>query len=118
MDSALQFIIMLNTDLTISSIIKQMSAGLREARGRKVNSIDFEGNWIEIYQNDDYDESQTETEDGFLFYCYRLEATPLSKEITLSRQINTTRTICQNLQQLNVDIFLCANFEDQLPEFK
>ncbi len=117
MDETLQFIVMVDSQLYIPQIVEGLLELLEGSERRKANSLDVAGNWIEIWSNDDADESLANGPNRHWNFRFRLESTPLTETISEDHQVETAKSICDGLQQLDCDVVLCANFEARLPQF-
>jgi hypothetical protein len=111
----LRFLLMIDADVkredVISSIVQQFPSAVQ----RKSNSCDLQGNWIEVWDNEDYDPSRVhDTAEGYLHYRLRVEGTPIQERVTESSQIELVRELCRYMQAKGWKCVPCANFEDAL----
>jgi hypothetical protein len=73
------------------------------------------GNWIEVWENKDADQELAEGEkEGFLYYRWRIESTPMKENITEAEQVQLARDLQSCFKSAGFKAVVCANFEDQI----
>lgn len=115
MEETLQFLIMINCDKSRDEMLNHILDCFDEAEKRKANSCDLRENWIEIWQNDDFDAELSADElNGYLHFRWRLEATPLKDDVAVDGQVVLAKEITACFEQTGCQCIVCANFEDLL----
>jgi hypothetical protein len=106
---------MINTKLSCDEIISHLKEGLSDIKSISFHSFEWLNNWIQVWRNDDFDSARTlDTDEGFLYYPYRIEVSPTAKEITLEHQLVVARSLRATLELLDARVQVCADFEDML----
>jgi hypothetical protein len=81
----------------------------------KSNSCDVRGNWLEIWHNEDADQSLADdTEDGYLYYRWRVEVTPLDARLDEDHQVALARALRDCFAEAGARAVVCASFEDRV----
>lgn len=115
MQATLQFLIMVDAEYDRREITQIILTGFPEAVPRKPNSCDLRGNWIEVWANEGADPERAEDEEnGFLDYRWRVEATPMTEDITESEQVKLAKALRTCFVAARCKAVICANFEDKL----
>ncbi|HEU4328889.1 MAG TPA: hypothetical protein VFS21_37475 [Roseiflexaceae bacterium] len=111
----LQFLIMVDTKLSLNEIILYLKEKLSDTTPVRSRSFDWSSNWIQVWDNDDFDPDKiSDPEDGFLYYPYRIEVSPNTKEINLEQQIAVARSLVERLEMTGAKVQVCADFEGML----
>lgn len=113
-DETLQFIVMADGDLSEPQLLNAIIARFPDARRVKGNSCDVRGNWVEIWENEDADPKLAGGEDGYMFYGWRIEATPMTDDIDEDHQIAFARDLMAYLRDAGMRTVVAANFEDRV----
>src|SRR5215467_9989380 len=88
----LQFLIMVNSGLTLEDLVRSLREQLPSARSTRFRSFDWSNNWVQVWRNDDHDESiLSDGNEGFLYYPFRIEVSPIEKNTSLEHQVNTAK---------------------------
>jgi hypothetical protein len=104
MEPTLQFVVMIDGPSSVPEILEALSDALPGVRNR---------NWIEIRPNEDADFEAVEGDDGYLFYGFELQATPMG-EVTEDHQIDLARKLISAINGKGWKAVVCANFEDKV----
>jgi len=113
MEETLQFLVMVEGPSERSSIVDALLRDFPDAIRLKENSCDLRGNWIEVWHNEDFFPSPgRDGRDGYLYFRYQLESTPLDRSISEADQIELAKDILAALRGSGWKAVLCANFED------
>jgi hypothetical protein len=106
----LQFLIYVNTTLDIEELISSLKGVLTSTR-----TFYWSGNWVQVWPNEDYDESLiSDSEEGFLYYRYRIEVSPIDNDKSVERQVSIAKHLKSVLESLGCIAVICADFEDLL----
>lgn len=110
-----QFLVMVEMPGTAIGLSEKLVRSLEGAVSVRPRSFDWMGNWIQIADNDDYDPAQVdEPRDGFLFYRFRLEVSPM-KSVDVEHQVRVAVALSDALRALGAKTAVCADFEEKLP---
>lgn len=111
----LQFLVMANCDLSLQELAACLKEKLPEAAWVRSQSFDWSNNWIQVWKNDDHDDSMlSDIDEGFLYYPYRIEVSPTGETKDLDHQINLAKHLKNILESLGCDAVICADFEELL----
>lgn len=113
MEPTLQFIVMVDSELGESQLLDAVLSRFPDARRLKAHSCEVAGNWMEIWGNEDADPEATSGEDGYLFYSWRVELTPLGAADE-DHQIRLARDLKACFTDLGATAEVCAAFEDRV----
>jgi hypothetical protein len=70
---------------------------------------------IEVWENENFDPSLVKDEgEGFLYYRWRVEATPMKADIGEAEQIQLARDLQSCFVAAGGKAVVCANFEDKV----
>ena len=109
-----QFLVMVNSTGTAPALTGRLSASLPDATPVRPRSFNWRGNWVQVWENDDYDPGHIDSpEDGYLFYRFRIEVSP-TEEVTDDHQIRAARELVAALESLHLKAVVCADFEDEV----
>ncbi len=115
MEETQQFLIMIDAPNKREAIIDFLVEYFNDAVRLKSNSCDLKGNWIEVWRNENADPESTQDEQtGYLHYRFRLEATPVNKEVAETDQVELAKEITACLEKHGCRCVICANFEHLL----
>ena len=109
----LQFIAMIEGPSSASAVVASLKATFPDAKEVKVHSFDLRQNWIEIWANRDADPGKASDDDGYMFYGFELQATPMMS-VNEEHQIQLARDLVAALEGEGWKVVVCANFEDKL----
>jgi hypothetical protein len=109
----LQFVAMIEGPSNAPEVVASLKAAFPEAKAIKVHSFDLRENWIEIWANRDADSGKASDEDGYMFYGYELQATPMMS-VNEDHQIQLARDLVAAFEGEGWEVVVCANFEDKL----
>lgn len=110
-----EFLIMLDGAKSDTEVLSALYAKNAGAVPVKQNSCDIKGNWLEVRGNDDHDPAMLEDpEDGFLFYRWRVEVTPMDNGISVDNQIQLARSLLDVFRAHGWRAVVAASFEDQV----
>lgn len=110
----LQFLVMVDSDQDDRALLAMILSRFPDAVGRKENSCDLRGNWIEIWANEDADPGLMTGADGYLYYPWRVEATPIEDGVGEEQQIELARELVRCFGSTGAPPVVCANFEDRV----
>ncbi|HEU4324775.1 MAG TPA: hypothetical protein VFS21_16645 [Roseiflexaceae bacterium] len=111
----LQFLLMVDTKRSNDEIIFHLKEQLSDVTSVRSRSFDWLNNWVQVWENDDFDpEKALDSEEGFLYYPFRIEVSPVAEEVTLEHQLVVARSLRASLEMLNAKVQICADFEDML----
>jgi hypothetical protein len=89
--------------------------GFTDAFRQKDNSCDVDGNWLEVWPNDDTDARlASDAEDGYLYFRWRVEVTPIDAHLDENHQVKLARNLKSQFENMGAAAVICANFEDRL----
>jgi hypothetical protein len=119
MSYELQFLIMVDTEIEHEELIaslKEKLVGVREEISpAKFRTFYWSGNCVQVWLNEDYDESLvSDPEDGFLYYRYKIEVFPTDGDKGVERQVNIAKQLKGVLESLGCTAVICADFEELL----
>lgn len=119
MSYELQFLIMVETRIEheelIASFKEKVGDAGEEISPAKFRTFYWSGNCIQVWMNEDYDESLvSDPEDGFLYYRYKIEVFPTDGEKSVERQVNIAKQLKGALESLGCTTVICADFEELL----
>ena len=115
MNETLQFLVMVDGECSREEITDRLVEEFPEAIRLKENSCDLRENWIEVWYNEDYDRiSAQDDEDGYLYFRYRVEVTPLGERVKEVDQIDLAKAIVAAIRKKGLTAVICANFENRL----
>lgn len=84
MSGTLQFIVMVDGDVSEAALLKSL----------KAHSCDLRGNFLEIWHNEDADPDLARNDDdGYLYYRWRVELTPTTKSVGADHQVELARAL-------------------------
>ena len=110
-----QFLVMVDAATERSQLVEDLSTSFPDMERRKANSGHIRGNWLEVWANDDADENQAaDPVDGFLYFRWRVELTPLDATTAEDHQVQLARELLKHFQSVGARAVVCANFEDRL----
>lgn len=111
----LQFLVMIDTEMPLDKLIEEIRARLLGARPVRPRSFDWRNNWIQIWENDDYEPPLTRPEpDQFLYFRYRMEVSPTSENAELQQQMDIARELKRIIEDIGATAVICADFEELL----
>ena len=111
----LQFLVMLDLQLSRSEVLDVVLASFPDAVYRKANSCDLRGNWLEVWANEDADSRlASDEDDGFLYYRWRVEATPSRKGLREDEQIEFAWELRSKFEEWGGRAIVCAAFEGRI----
>ena len=115
MTLTLQFILMIDTKLSVGELIFKLVSYYPHHKKYKNNFYIIKQNFIKVFNNEDSDFTLSLNEDeGYLYYPVKLEATPLDGKITEDDQIKFVQDMVGLLRSHECKIVVCANFEDKI----
>jgi hypothetical protein len=115
MSGTLQFIIMVDGDIGEAELLRSVLDRFPDAVRLKAHSCDVGGNWLEIWHNDDADVDLARTdEDGFLYYRWRVELTPMTDDLNEDHQVELARGLLAAFEAVGGRSVVLANFEDRV----
>lgn len=109
----LQFVAMIEGPSSVPAVVASIRAAFPEAKAVKVHSFDLRENWIEIWANREADPGKASDDDGYMFYGFELQATPMMS-VNEDHQIQLARDLLAALESEGWKVVVCANFEDRL----
>ncbi len=109
----LQFLVMVDGPANPQELIKCLENAFFDARPLKVNSCNLRDNWIEVWKNKDADNAKINDPNGYMFYRFEVQATPLA-DVQEQHQIVLARDVLAALQSRGWKAVVCANFEDRI----
>jgi len=96
-------------------VMTWLVTALPEAEREKENSCRLRLNYVEVWPNSDADpEAARSKRDGYLFYRYRIEVSPILGEVAKGGQINLAREVLGYARGERWRWVVCANFEDEV----
>jgi len=115
MEKNMQFLIMVDTDKSRREVLKLILDRFSDAIQRKSNSCDLRDNWIEVWENSGADPNLSDSyEKGYLYYKWRVEVTPLKRNISETKQVQLARDLLSCFKAEECKAVVCANFEDKV----
>ena len=110
MDETLEFLVMVDdADGLPEAILRHFPEAVR----RKENSCDLRGNWIEVWPNDDADRDLVGGDEGYLYYAWEVQATPVV-DVDEDHQVRLARELVSCFRALGGTAVVAANFEDRV----
>ncbi len=110
-----QFILMVNCNFKLDKLVNLIKKEWKDIRWIKSYSFDMKGNWIQISANEDYDISCIkDKKDGYLYYKYRLEVSPLGDIKNIDNQVTLAMTLKSRFTAIGCVTEICADFEELL----
>lgn len=111
----LQFLVMVDTEMSLDRLVEEIRANLPGARSVRPRSFDWQHNWIQIWENDDYEPPSTRPEaDPFLYFRYRMEVSPTPEDVQLQQQLDVARELKRAVESIGALAVVCADFEELL----
>lgn len=111
----LQFLIMVDTEMLLDELIEEICVNLPDARPVRPRSFDWRGNWVQIWENDDYEPAASRPQtDAFLYFRYRMEVSPMSENAQLQQQLEVARQLKRAVESTGAVAVVCADFEELL----
>lgn len=78
-------------------------------------SFEWSGNCVEVWPNEDYDESLTsDPEEGYLYYKYEIVVYPIDGDESVERQVSIAKHLKSALESLGCSAVIGAAFEELL----
>jgi hypothetical protein len=115
MSGTLQFIIMVDGDVGEAELLQSVLSRFPDATRLKAHSCDVAGNWLEIWHNDDADPGLARSEDdGYLYYRWRVEVTPMSDALNEDHQVELARGLLAAFTSAGGRPVILANFEHRV----
>jgi hypothetical protein len=115
MSGTLQFIIMVDGDVGEADLLQSVLGRFPDAVRSKAHSCDVGGNWLEIWHNDDADaDLARDDEDGYLYYRWRVELTPMSDGLDEDHQVRLARGLLATFEAVGGRPVVLANFENRV----
>jgi hypothetical protein len=107
----LQFLIMVDAPIDI----EELRGFIKNNVNLKYNSSSNQlmGNMLRVLQNEDYDPTLIESEDGYMYFKYRLEFVP-GDDCDLENQIELARKVKTTMERESAKVEICADFEEML----
>lgn len=110
-----QFLIMVDAEESIDGLVSTLQHALEVTSKATPRSFYWKDNWVQLSKNSDYDEAlMSSDQDGFLYYPFRIEVSPINDEITTAHQVAIAKLLGQSIAQLGYRFEICADFEDLL----
>ena len=110
-----QFLIMINTSYDEKELMEFLTNCFPNSIRNTINSFDLQDHWIEIWKNENADEQMSkDPEEGYLYFRWRIEVTPLRKKILQIHQVEFAKNIVSCLENKGCNCVICANFEHLL----
>ncbi|MGL6096662.1 MAG: hypothetical protein ACRC7O_12810 [Fimbriiglobus sp.] len=114
MSLTLQFLLMVEGPANRSEIVDRICSSADGLLPANNNSCKLLDNLIEVWANPDADASRAgDPTEGYLFYSYRVEGTPLT-DVEEQSQVNLANKLIVIMREAGWNVIPCANFEDQL----
>ncbi|MCO6008397.1 hypothetical protein NE236_25805 [Actinoallomurus purpureus] len=111
----MQFIVMVDGDADEVALLRCVLKNLPDAVRLKAHSCDVRGNWLEIWQNEDADPNLAENDDdGYLYYRWRVELTPMGGTVDEDHQVELARALIGAFERADGRAVVLANFEDRV----
>ncbi|WP_433115397.1 hypothetical protein [Micromonospora sp. CA-246542] len=111
----LQFLIMVDGPLTAAELLDLIRARLPDAKPYRRDSVDVRGNLLEINTNEGADPRLAATdEDGYLYFRWRVEVTPMDRSVDEAQQITLARELLRAIDGQQARATVCAAFEDRV----
>ena len=111
MSETLQFIAWVDGLPARSDVMKPLVEFEGAVRGKE-NSVSVAGNHVEAWANEDADASLAlDEEDGFLYFAWRVECTPL-EPTSENAQVELARAVRDAFLAAGARVEIAANFED------
>ncbi|GAA0333548.1 hypothetical protein NE235_13610 [Actinoallomurus spadix] len=115
MSETLQFIVMVDGDVSEEALLRSVFDAFPDAVRLKVHSCDVQGNQLEIWHNEDADPALAFTDDdGYLYYRRRVEVTPMIGSVDEDHQVALARALAVAFESIGGRAVVLANFEDRL----
>jgi hypothetical protein len=109
----LQFLLMLNSKLSIADITEKVIASTTGTQRTSSSSFLYSNNWIQISKNGNHSEAYKPLEDSYLYFKYRVEVSPI-EETTLIKQIELAKKLRKTLSTISDEVEIAADFEKLL----
>ncbi|MEU7928710.1 hypothetical protein [Micromonospora sp. NPDC049107] len=111
----LRFLIMVDGPLTAAELLDLIRARLPDAKPYRRDSVDVRANLLEINTNEGADPRLAATdEDGYLYFQWRVEVTPMDPSVDEAQQIALARELLRAIEGQQVRATVCAAFEDRV----
>lgn len=118
MDDAIptrQFLVMVDGPVGEEELFTILRNGLPDAEGYCRCSIQSRGSLLEINPNEGADSTLSTTdEEGYLYYRWRVEATPANSNISEDHQVDLARDVVRAMNEAGLRAVVCAAFEDRV----
>ena len=112
-DYELQFLIMVETDIELGLLFSKLIDDLPDSHRESSWSFRWKGNICMILLNEDHDVNELNGEDGYLYYKFRIELSPI-KDCTIEEQISMAKYLEKYLSSFAEEVAICADFEELL----
>lgn len=116
-EEILEFIVMVNGGDTKSEVIRAVTERIPDASGAGEDACEVRGNQIEVWHNEDADQSRAaddEDEEGYLYFRWRLEVAPVSDETGAEEQVGLAGELLGAFREREWAAVLAATFEDRV----
>jgi len=105
---------MIDTEIGLFDFLERLRTELTGARLQRPRSFDWMGNWVQVWENDDYIAKRARpTVDEYLYFRYRMEVTP-TENIHLDDQLDAALQVKRSVENTGAEAVICADFEDLL----
>jgi hypothetical protein len=89
-----QFLVMVNGEVSLSDIMRVLESDLPGIKRTKHKMVyEWSRNIIDVEENKDYDQNMINSEDGYLYYRYRINVFPIDDDQSIEHQVNIARDI-------------------------
>lgn len=110
----LQFLTMVDGAVDGKELSETLERGLGAAPYRR-GSMHARGNLIEIQANEGADAELARTdEDDYLYFRWRVEATPVDRSVGEAEQIALAKDVVRVVRDAGLRAVVCAAFEDRV----
>ena len=109
MDRDLSFLVMVDGEIELQELLETIQLAMPRARPWKRRTLKIDDYWIELRTNEDFDpRGSSDPTQGYLYFRYRLEATPISKKTALKTRHQLAKSLCQGLREAGLKVELCS----------
>jgi hypothetical protein len=107
----LQFLIMVDSALGRAQLLDLVLNRFPDAVAVRDNSCDLRANWVEVWANEEADPALAAGIDGYRWYAWRVEGTPMHGRVTEEEQVALARKLREVFIDAGGRANVCAGFE-------
>jgi hypothetical protein len=112
-DYELQFLVMIEAQMELHSMLRSIKENLSSVSEVSPSSFNWKNNWFQLKLNDDGDHIKSEGADGYLYYKFRLEVSPI-ENVDVDDQVSIAKELESKILSFAKAVEVCADFEEFL----